>query len=92
MITACWVYALQQFPFHTEVMEVGVYTLTRSAANVAASSGCRRWSEMTKQEAAAMLVQLYADYSILCDKYAWSPSDGMSEAVTIAVQSLKEVE
>ena len=47
---------------------------------------------MTKQEAAAMLVQLYADYSILCDKYAWSPSDGMSEAVTIAVQSLKEVE
>lgn len=49
-------------------------------------------SEMTKQEAAAMLVQLYADYSILCDKYAWSPSDGMSEAVAIAVQSLQEVE
>lgn len=47
---------------------------------------------MTKQEAAAMLVQLYADYSTLCDKYAWSPSDGMSEAVAIAVQSLREVE
>ncbi len=47
---------------------------------------------MTKQEAAAMLVQLYADYSILCDKYAWSPSDGLSEAVAIAVQSLQEVE
>lgn len=36
---------------------------------------------MTKQEAAAMLVQLYADYSTLCDKYGWPPSDGMSEAV-----------
>lgn len=47
---------------------------------------------MTKQEAATMLVQLYADYSTLCDKYAWSPSDGMSEAVAIAVQSLKEAE
>lgn len=58
----------------------------------AASSGCRRWSEMTKQEAAAMLVQLYADYSTLCDKYGWPPSDGMSEAVAIAVQSLQEVE
>lgn len=56
------------------------------------SSGCRRWSEMTKQEAAAMLVQLYADYSTLCDKYAWSPSDGLSEAVALAVQSLQEVE
>ena len=52
----------------------------------------RRWIEMTKQEAAAMLVQLYADHSTLCDKYAWSPSDGMSEAVAIAVQSLQEVE
>lgn len=52
----------------------------------------RRWSEMTKQEAAAMLVQLYADYSTLCDKYGWPPSDGMSEAVAIAVQSLQEVE
>ena len=60
--------------------------------NAAVSSGCRRWSEMTKQEAAAMLVQLYADYSTLCDKYGWPPSDGMSEAVAIAVQSLKEVE
>ena len=47
---------------------------------------------MTKQEAAAMLVQLYADYSTLCDKYAWSPSDGLSEAVAIAAQSLQEVE
>lgn len=46
MITACWVYALQGFPFHTEGMEVGVYTLARSAANVAVSSGCRRWSDM----------------------------------------------
>lgn len=42
---------------------------------------------MTKQEAAAMLVQLYADYSTLCDKYGWPPSDGMSEAVAIAVKS-----
>ena len=33
---------------------------------------------MTKQEAAAMLVQLYADYSTLCDKYGWPPSDGMA--------------
>ena len=47
---------------------------------------------MTKQEAAAMLVQLYADYSTLCDKYGWPPSDEMSEAVAIAVQSLQEVE
>lgn len=48
---------------------------------------------MTKQEAAVMLVQLYADYSTLCDKYGgWPPSDGMSEAVAIAVQSLQEVE
>lgn len=47
---------------------------------------------MTKQEAAAMLVQLYADYSTLCDKYGWPPRDGMSEAVAIAVQSLQEVE
>ena len=47
---------------------------------------------MTKQEAAAMLVQLYADYSNLCKKFGWPYSDGMSEAVAIAVQSLKEVE
>lgn len=47
---------------------------------------------MTKQEAAAMVVQLYADYSTLCDKYGWTPSDGMSEAVAIAVQSLREME
>ena len=47
---------------------------------------------MTKQEAAAMLVQLYADYSTLCDKYGWISNDGMSEAVAIAVQSLREVE
>ena len=46
---------------------------------------------MTKQEAAAMLVQLYADYSTLCDKYGWVPSDGAAEAVAIAVQSLQEV-
>lgn len=65
---------------------------TMVVPNAAVSSGCRRWSEMTKQEAAAMLVQLYADYSTLCDKYGWPPSDGMSEAVAIAVQSLQEVE
>ena len=64
----------------------------RIVVHVVVSSGCRRWSEMTKQEAAAMLVQLYADYSTLCDKYGWPPSDGMSEAVAIAVQSLQEVE
>lgn len=46
MITACWVYALQQFPFHTGGMEVGVYTLARSAATANVSSGCRRWSDM----------------------------------------------
>lgn len=45
MITACWVYALQQFPFHTGGMEVGVYTLARSAATANVSSGCRRWSD-----------------------------------------------
>lgn len=38
---------------------------------------------MTKQEAAAMLVQLYADYSTLCDKYGWPPSDEMPEAVAV---------
>lgn len=59
---------------------------------MALGPGVRRRSEMTKQEAAAMLVQLYADYSTLCDKYGWPPSDGMSEAVAIAVQSLQEVE
>lgn len=47
---------------------------------------------MTKQEAAAMLVQLYADYSTLCDKYGWPPTNGMSEAVAVAVQSLQEAE
>ena len=47
---------------------------------------------MNKQDAASMLVQLYADYSTLCDKYGWPPSDGMSAAVAIAVQSLQEVE
>ena len=52
----------------------------------------RRRSEVTKQEAAAMLVQLYADYSTFCDKYMRPPSDGMSEAVAMAVQSLQEVE
>ena len=61
-------------------------------ARRSSGAGHRRWSEMTKQEAAAMLVQLYADYSTLCDKYGWPPSDGMSEAVAIAVQSLQEVE
>ena len=69
-----------------------VHVLVLNAIIVAVSSGCRRWSEMAKQEAAAMLVQLYADYSTLCDKYGWTPSDGMSEAVAIAVQSLQEVE
>ena len=47
---------------------------------------------MTKQEAATMLVELDADYATLCDKCGWTPSDGMSEAVAIAVQSLQEVE
>lgn len=40
----------------------------------------------------AEYIKLYADYSTLCDKYGWPPSDGMSEAVAIAVQSLQEVE
>lgn len=47
---------------------------------------------MTKQEAAALLVQLYADYSVLCSKYAYKANVGAAEAVAMAVQTLQEVE
>lgn len=47
---------------------------------------------MTKKEAAELLVQLYADYSVLCSKYGHDVSEGTAEAVTIAVQALHEVE
>ena len=47
---------------------------------------------MTKQDAAALLVQLYADYSVLCSKYGEPSGDCTAEAVTIAVQALHEVE
>lgn len=46
---------------------------------------------MTKQDAAALLVQLYADYSVLCSKYGEYSGDGMAEAVATAVQALQEV-
>lgn len=46
---------------------------------------------MTKQDAAALLVQLYADYSVLCSKYGGYSGDGMAEAVATAVQALQEV-
>lgn len=46
---------------------------------------------MTKQAAAAMLVQLYADYSVLCSKYGYTLCVDTAEAVAMAVQELKEV-
>ena len=47
---------------------------------------------MTKQDAAALMVQLYADYSVLCSKYGYTPGDGTAEAVAMATQALQEVE
>lgn len=47
---------------------------------------------MTKQDAAALLVQLYADCSVLCSKYGYNPSNGTAEAVAMAVQALQGVE
>lgn len=47
---------------------------------------------MTKQDAAALLVQLYADYSVLCSKYGYTPSNGTAEAIAMAAQTLQEVE
>ena len=47
---------------------------------------------MTKQDAAALLVQLYADYSVLCSKYGYKPGNGTAEAVAMATQALQEVE
>ena len=47
---------------------------------------------MTKQDVAALLVQLYADFSVLCSKYGYITSDGTAEAVAMAVQALQEVE
>ncbi len=34
---------------------------------------------MTKQDAAVLLVHLYADYSVLCSKYGGRPDDGTEE-------------
>lgn len=45
---------------------------------------------MTKQDAAVLLVQLYADYSVLCRKCGGRPDDGTEEAVAMAVQALAE--
>lgn len=45
---------------------------------------------MTKQDADVLLVQLYADYSVLCHKLGGLPDDGTEEAVAMAVQELKE--
>lgn len=48
---------------------------------------------MTKKEAAELLVQLYADYSVLCSKYGgYKPGSGTAEAVAMAAQALQEVE
>ena len=46
---------------------------------------------MTKQDAAALLVQLYADYSVLCSKYGYTHGNGTAEAVAMAAQALQEV-
>lgn len=46
---------------------------------------------MTKQDAAALLVQLYADYSVLCSKCGYTPGNGTAEAVAMATQALQEV-
>ncbi len=42
---------------------------------------------MTKQDAAALLVQLYADYSA----YSYCIGKSIEEAVSMAVQALQEV-
>ena len=47
---------------------------------------------MTKQEAAALVVQICADYSVLCAKYGYITHEGVAEAVAMAVQALQEVE
>lgn len=50
---------------------------------------------MVKQDAATLLVQLYADYSVLCAKYGDYSGDctvEAAEAVAMAVQTLQEVE
>lgn len=47
---------------------------------------------MTKQDAAALLVQMYADYSVLCSKYGYKPGNCTAEAVVMAAQALQEVE
>ena len=43
---------------------------------------------MTRQEAAELLEQLYADYSA----YNYCAGKGIKEAVTMAIQALQEVE
>lgn len=47
---------------------------------------------MTKQAAAAMLVQLYADYAVLCSKYGEAPAECPAEAIVTAVQALQEAD
>lgn len=47
---------------------------------------------MAKQDADALLVQLYADYSVLCSKCGYTPGNGTAEAVAMATQALQEVE
>lgn len=47
---------------------------------------------MNKQDAAVLLVQLYADYSVLCSKYGDCSGDGIAEAVAMAVQALQVAE
>lgn len=47
---------------------------------------------MTKQDAAVLLVQLYADYSVLCSKYGDCCGSGIDEAVAMAVQALKDAD
>lgn len=54
------------------------------------SMGAIEFVNMTKQDAAVLLVQLYADYSVLCHKCGGRPDDGTEEAVAMAVQALKE--
>ena len=47
---------------------------------------------MTKQDAATLLVQLYADCSVLCSKYEYRLDKDVAEAVSTAVQALMAVQ
>lgn len=65
---------------------------TKAAIALTVVRRCRRWNDMTKQDAATLLVQLYADYSVLCAKYGDYLGDCTAEAVAMAVQALQGVE